>query len=104
MVIPFREGKFLGGKPPQARDPLLSVEDLQHPVLLFDEIEKSKGVPLEDRLNDGDLFLAVILGIKVVALVLGLDDEPPVESEEPFALVLVVDESLDDVPHRVLRP
>ena len=81
----------------EARDALLTVEHLVHTVGVLDEVDEAERIPLEQRLDDRDVTLAV--AVDVVALVLGLDDEPAIEAEQTLALALVEDEAPGDVSH-----
>ena len=65
-----------------------------------DEVDQAEWVPLEQRVDNGNILLAVV--VDVVALELGLDDEVTVEAEQAFALQLVVHKPLDDLFDRVM--
>ena len=89
--------ELAGHEAADARDALLAVEHLEH-VVVDVEVDQPERVALQQRVDDGDVLLAVV--VDVVALVLRLDDELAGQAEQTLALELVVDEALEDLARR----
>ena len=94
------ERKLAGDEAPNAGDALLAVKDFES-VAGDVEVDEAKRVPLEQRVDHGDVALAVV--VDVVALVLRLDHELPSQSEQALALKLVVHETFRHLLDGVLR-
>ena len=97
-AVRVRDSELAAHIPTEARDPLLAVQNLVVPVLRLDEIEESERITLQERFDYR--YVALAVGVDVVALIFWLDDELPAPAEETLALKLVVDEPVADVRNR----
>ena len=79
---------------------MLAVQYLKLVLGDFVEVDNPERISLEQRMDDGLLFLAPALRIDVVALVLRLDGELPAKPEQPLALQLVVHKPVADIGDR----
>ena len=74
---------------------MLSVKNLIHTIFVQHEVYQPQRITLQQGLHDGNIFLAIT--IDVISLVLWLNDKLPAKSEQPLALVLVIDKALADI-------
>ncbi len=99
-VAAIHDREFVCDEPPDARNALLAVQNLE---LIFGdlvEVNQPQRIALQEGLNDRLFSFAIVFRIDVVALILWLDGELASQTEQPFALELIINEALTELGYR----